>query len=476
MVKETTLVLMAAIAQARPNPDASFRRNVHIFVDDAEISEKSGIVRRAHPCKKSPSPVLEPEMPWEKADDERVYLYGTVLRDPSSGSLSMWYNRIGTVLYATSQDGVLWKRPILELHAYQGTTQNNVVFLDLHSPSVLFDTWETDPKKRYKMLGYSHKKEKDFRGYCAAYSGDGLHWILYPKNPVLPHGDTCTLCALAATREYLAFHKIYREWQGHKRRLVYLAVSKDMQHWSEPQLVMAPDEIDDEQTVSEGGLWSEFYNMSAFPYAGQFLGLITHFRYKGAPKTKGRTQSPHDGPIDVQLVHSRDGKTWHRCEDRSPVIPNGPYAYDAGCILGVGNGPVIMGDEMWIYYTGITTTHGGYVPEKRITIARGVWRVDGLVSLYAGDASGWVETTPLDPKGDTLTVNADGSKGELRVALLDEDGNALPSYEVEDCIPVTTDSVRHRVHWKSSAHLPEGKPFRIRFYIRSADLYSYSFF
>lgn len=37
------------------------------------------------------------------------------------------------------------------------------------------------------------------------------------------------------------------------RRLVYLAVSKDTRNWSEPKLVMAPDEIDDAQTKAQGG-------------------------------------------------------------------------------------------------------------------------------------------------------------------------------------------------------------------------------
>ena len=160
-----------------------------------------------------------------------------------------------------------------------------------------------------------------------------------------------------------------------------------MQNWSEPELVMIPDEIDHQQArLLQGGTHSEFYNMSAFPYANQWLGMVTHFRRTGAPKVikySGHAQSSHDGPIDVQLVSSRDGRIWQRCSDRSPVIPLGPHFYDSGSILGLCNSPVIVGDEMWMYYTAMTTTHGGYLPDKVMSIARASWRIDGMASFHA---------------------------------------------------------------------------------------------
>ena len=55
------------------------------------------------------------------------------------------------------------------------------------------------------------------------------------------------------------------------------------------------------------------------------LGFVTHFRYRELDGESAGDQRKSDGPIDVQLVHSRDGMTRHRCEDRPPVIANGPY-------------------------------------------------------------------------------------------------------------------------------------------------------
>ena len=380
-----------------------------------------------------------------------------------------WADR---VLYAESEDGISWRRPRLGLVEIAGSSRNNALPIRLHSPSVIHDPADPDPGRRYKMLGVSRSPES--RGYCAAHSADGLNWHLYRSNPILPGGDTCSLARDPATGDYLAFHKRYGIHRGRRRRLVFLSSSPDMQGWTEGELVMAPDEIDDAQTEAEGGSFSQFYHMSVFPYRGMWLGLVTHFRHTGPPAGKGPEQSRDDGPIDVQLVLSRDGRSWSRCEDRAPVIPNGPHGYDAGCILGVANGPILTEDEVHLYYTGITTTHGGYVPLKKITIGRAAWRLDGWVSLDAGERPGTVETTPMAVDGQRLTVNADAAKGELRAEILDPSGAPVRGCGLSDCRPVTGDGVRQTVRWKRRDALPSCGAIRIRFELRNASLYSFS--
>lgn len=177
---------------------------------------------------------------------------------------------------------------------------------------------------------------------------------------------------------------------------------------------------------------------------------------------------------DVQLVYSRDGRTWCRLAERRPIIPTGPHDYDAGCILGVANQPVYADDHIWIYYTGITTTHGGCLPEKRITIARAAWRRDGFVSLDAGADGGIVQTMPLEADGRTLQINADATGGMLRVELVGANGQALPGYGVDDCYPIESDSVRHRVTWRERRQLPQDLPVSLRFHLRETSLYSYT--
>jgi hypothetical protein len=92
-------------------------------------------------------------------------------------------------LYAISQDGVRWRKRSLNLIEFGGSSANNIVF-DLHSPGVIYDRFEQDPSRRYKMLGYLIRPS---HGYHAAYSADGVRWHSFPKSLVLEHGDTITL-------------------------------------------------------------------------------------------------------------------------------------------------------------------------------------------------------------------------------------------------------------------------------------------
>ena len=456
--------------------------HAQLLVDDALLAAKQGVVRRAHACRKLPQPVLEAEKPWE---GQRAYIYGSVLFDPAVRQFRMWYMsrsqeravvdprltgaKSDFVLYATSTDGVAWSRPNLQLYDYNHSRENNIVFA-LHSPSILFDPHDPDPARRYKMLGCG--KGRGASGYCGATSPDGFHWTPLAENPVLTAGDTITLCYDSARHEYLAFHKRPGKHRGYGRRMVYLATSPDFRAWSEPRLVLAPDEQDDAWAASPPQR-TEFYNLSVFECAGQFLGLVTVFKNMRRNPQPAAGQSADDGPIDVQLVHSRDGRTWRRCEDRSPVIPNGPHPYDAGCILGVCNTPVKHDGQTLVYYTAITTTHGGALPAKRISIARATWPEDRFVSLDAA-RHGLVETVLLKPQGDRLRINADASAGSLRMELVDDRGQTLPGFSADDCTPLTADGLAQAVRWKSRATLPADRPYRLRFHLQRASLYAFT--
>lgn len=470
-----------------------------LFADSVMIRSKQGVTRVVHPAKKLEHPVLTAEMPWEVQTkdgviNKRVNIYGTVLRDDKTGSFRMWYADAGGVQYATSADGIHWDRPILNVSG-----ETNETNLHLHSPSIIDDKFETDPRKRYKAVGSTSRgvddaklqrlkdkfemvdwyRDKDHRLYYSAYSADGLRWTIDPE-PILLGCDTITLSQDPVTGEYLAFHKRQGDPRVVGIRHVFLSVSKDMQHWSEPHPVVVADELDNKATRKlKGGTYSEYYNLSGFAYAGQWLGFVTHFRRVEPPsalfgndEVNGQKRSA-TGIIDVQLVVSRDGRHWHRCSDRSPVIPLGPHPYDAGSIFGLCNAPVIVGDEMWMYYTAATTPHGGLAPEKEQSIARASWRLDGLASLRAKERPGTIETDEFIPEGTQLFVNADVGRGRLMVEVTDAAGRTLDGYEKETCVIENQDAVRLPVRWKNSTTIPAGVPIRLRFHLQNGDLYGY---
>ena len=106
----------------------------------------------------------------------------------------------------------------------------------------------------------------------------------------------------------------------------------------------------------------------------------------------------------------------------------------------------------------------------------GTLRLDGFVSVNAGDLAGEVVTKPLVWRGSSLWLNADADRGEIRVELLDENGELLNrAWSLERSTPITADAVRLPVHWQEEIDLSTLKlqNVRLRFTLRNADLFAF---
>lgn len=474
-------LLMAHVTAAEGSPE--LRELPLLFADDSGVAASSGVLRTIHPARTRGTPVLEAERPWEGS---RVYVYGSVHFDAEAKRFCMWYlghpdvdaagnkpsvpgfrkGKGDMVLYATSQDGLKWERPSLGLHSFQDSTANNIIF-DLHSPSVYVDMRDPDPSRRYKMLGSLMGK------YYAAVSADGVRWKSYPKQAILKSSDNISLTRDPLTGDYLAFNRQPHEKLG---RTVSLSRSPDFKTWSEPKLVFTPDAEDDAWTTNSDE-HTEVNNMSVFPHAAGFIGLPTMFHVLGKNRKPSEVkpgQSATDGIVEVQLVTSADGSTWKRTHPRISVIGRGqPGGFDAGTILGVSSTCVDAGDETWVYYTALTTSHGAPVPPKRISIGRAEWRRHGFASLDSGER-GRVEMKPLRLSSGNLLVNADATGGEVRVALLETDGSPIAGYALDDSEVLTTDATRWPARWKQHASAPADRPVKIVISMKQSRLFSLS--
>ena len=457
-------VILAAAGAPRP-----LRPGTELFVDDARIARRENVTRTTHPARKPPRPVLEPDRPWEAG---RVYVYGTVHRD-AAGRFHLWYTAPAKMLYATSPDGLNWTKPELDVATHEGR-RTNIVFPVSHGGAVLVDEAESDPARRYKALIAEPIRVGGFSGY---FSADGIHWTRYGHDRILTVGSEIgQVVRDPATGKYLGYIRPYPPRHFPKstreKRLGAVVTSDDFVHWSEMKVVLEPDAVDD-AWVTRPGQRTEFYGMSGFPYGQSYLGLVPVFRVTGIHETVGQEQSRYDGPMHGELITSRDGLTWARMAERTPIIPSGPD-FDRS-VMHTGVAPLIVGDEVWHYYTGINTTHGGPIPPKRITVCLAKWRLDGFVSLDAGPAEGVIETTPLAPPGGSLEVNADCRRGTLVVEALDAaTGAVVPGYAATDAEPVTGDQLRAQVRWKNYTALPADRSVRLRFRLRSGQLYSYT--
>ncbi|MGD9497069.1 MAG: hypothetical protein AB7Y46_12300 [Armatimonadota bacterium] len=431
-----------------------------LFISDDHI-ESSDMSRTWHSFVKHPAnPLVRPDRPWE---GKVVYCYGTAMLD--EGEYRWYYLSIFepapgrsrfAVCLATSRDGISWVKPELGAVDFAGSTANNIVMYDACIPSVIKLADEPDPQRRYRMLYWNLSGGPS--GYYLALSPDGIHWRQHEGNPVWPGraggtepggpGDVINTFFDTATDRFVAFAKVRRAEVFGSGRIIARGESPDAISWSVPEVVLVPDERDPQGST-------QFYGMAAFPYEDLYLGLLWVFH------TDADT-------IDVQLAWSRDGRQWERSEARNAIIELGPEgSWDAGMILTV-QAPVILDEEVRVYYSG---WEGGH-EETGWGAAMGLasMRRDGFVSMDAGERWASLLTTPM-ACGRSLLVNADCSGGELRAALVGGDGKPLPGCAATRCAPLRLDSLRHHLRWPG-VELPVGEAVRVRVTARQTQLFS----
>ena len=181
-----------------------------------------------------------------------------------------------------------------------------------------------------------------------------------------------------------------------------------------------------------------------------------------------------DGEMEVQLLCSRDGRSWHRVGDRSPVLRPGDSDWDSGLVW-MGNSLVEDGDEVVAYYNGCQRSAGSLQRSKwPKSIGRASWPRDRLVGLAAG-GEGVVETTAT-LAARTLHLNADASRGgSVRAALVkDEDGSAMEGFSAADAEPLANrDALDHVLEWREGdLSSLAGRPVRIQLTVRDAEVFS----
>lgn len=447
-----------------------------LFADDHHVADRENVTRAYHAFEKHPgNPLLTADQPWE---GDTVYVYGTVLPAETGGGYRMWYHAWADgeyrMLYATSEDGLRWEKPVLNQVDYEGSTENNILFRhthENHSPQVIYTPWDPDPARRYKFVYYEYgRTPPDFTvsGYYGMASPDGIHWQdVKNAKPILEdYGDVGNFNWDALQERYVGWPKKFDDVRGYRRRSVGFTATTDFEHWPESKLVLVPDEFDDRWVTAESteGAHTDFYGLSAFAYESMYIGFLWVF-----PITDGK----NDGPIFVELVTSHDGEHWTRQEEpRPPLLPLGEEgAWDDGMVF-TPNHPLVENGAIKLYYGGFDVTHSA--KNGRAAIGLATLRKDGFASLDAGVLEGTVTTKSLEGAAGTLAVNYRTDGGWLKAEVLDETGTVIAGYSRDDCTPLTGDRIDAAMAWGALNRLPEsGGPLRIRFVLKGASLYSF---
>jgi hypothetical protein len=492
------LTMLATVLAAAQPIDIGSR--LELMVDDYLIDAKKGAELRLHPPVPREVAIIH-NAPWEG----NACGYHTVFRD---GDMYRMYYRghryivqadkfaqaqHEVVCYAESRDGIHWTKPNLGLVDFRGSKNNNIIWQGTgsHNFTPFIDTNpDCAPDARFKALG----------GGGALYtfkSADGVHWEQTSAEPVITEGafDSQNVGFWDEVRgHYAAYFRTFTQIGEKRYRSIAMTTSPDLVTWTPPVPLTYP-----------GAPTEQLYTNGILPYYRAphiLLGFPT--RYVDRPVTEHvKTieplglrgivlQSIQRGGTDLTdgvFMTSRDGVAFQRWGEaflRPGLQQKGNWLY--------GNMYQNWGlvETPWdASGVGPDSLEGVGVPhELSIYVSEGTWlnaenrmrrytlRIDGFISMHAPLSGGECVTKPLLFTGKELVINyATSAAGSVRVELQNADGTPVEAFSLADCPEMYGDTIEQVVSWTSGSDLSgfAGKPIRLRFALKDADLYSLRF-
>ena len=434
------------------------------FVDDWLVEHKRGVsLELHHPTPQDVAITFTKPCEGNTCCYVRVFRDGDVCRAYYRGSNFSWETRKTThaqfVCYAESKDGIRWTKPKLGLYEFKGSKDNNIVWPSSHNFAPFKDTNPScKPQYRYKALGSGGG------GLVAYGSPDGIHWKLIRKSAVITKGafDSQNLAFWDEFRgRYVDFHRGFQKGV----RDIMTCTSEDFIHWTEPKWLDYGDAPNE-----------HLYTNATIAYH-RAPHIFMAFPKRFYPTRKKIIDHPYPGVSDGVLMTSRDGLHWHRWMEG--FIRPGPMRerwwqrnnMTAWGMLVTKSPGSNTPDELSLYST--ENYYVGPCRLRRFTI-----RMDGFVSVNALYSGGEFTTRPIKFTGKELVINyATSAAGSVRVEIRDKAGKPIPGFTLRDCPEVFGDEIERAVAWKQGSDLSKlaGKPIRVRFVLKDADLYSIRF-
>jgi hypothetical protein len=504
--------LMTVSVLSAAERDQSFAQSsgrTLLFVDDHEILYRSGTRRELHsPQRHVGNPVLTGPNEYSQVG------YCSVHRDDATGRYQMWYQLYaggGHVCYAESDDGLKWKKPVLDLIPRKGISDRNIVLTspEHYGASVVVARDGGDPQRKYRMAYWSIPpldgpplSPRDDRGpdggLFVAFSPDGIHWEKQP-GPVLrgaygraqapplttekyPWGDLRSVSdVLDATFDplrgkYVVHAKAWVDGPDGRlfwKRAIVRTESEDFLSWSEPQLILSPDEFDGVRPAAYPGtrVGVQLHGAPFFVRHGVYFALVQVADFET------------HGLQPIELAISRDGRNWSRPFRDVPFMATGERdTFDAGRIWSNAT-PVVLVDEIRFYYGAYEhpwqfgKAEYPWGSKKRIPrcgIGMAALPLDRFAGIRPIETIGQVTLRPRSLKGvKEIRINAAAGEGTVVVELLSASGRGLPGFTRSEAVPVTGDHLRQRVAWKAAdlSALPD-EDITIRIHLNQAELFA----
>ncbi|MDP6777207.1 MAG: hypothetical protein QGI83_10625 [Candidatus Latescibacteria bacterium] len=439
---------------------------LELFLDDWLVDEMNGIGFRMH-TPVSREVALDFDRPWEGpfSYDPVVVKEGDLYRLWYRGCGPEWEDQV--TAYAESEDGVTWTRPTLGILEFKGSRENNIV-LEGSAAKALCVFKDGNPAapdaERYKAIGVGSnwRGRATLRGFV---SPDGLRWEILDRDPILvapddpwPMFDSHNVAFWDDLQgRYVAY---MRGWLPPGIRSIRQSASSDFRTWSEPEFI----------DMGDAPVEHLYKNACTTYFRAPHLYLMFPKRF--VPERKLRTDWEADGISESVLMTSRDGVHWYR-QFMEAFLRPGPDPNnwtDRNIYIGVGIVPTGP--------TEISLYHMEHYRHPSARLRRATLRTDGFVSVNAPYSGGELVTKPLVFDGSELVINFSTSAvGSLRAELQDDSGHALEGYRASQSVEIYGDQIERVVAWQEGSDVSylAGKPVRVRFVMKDADLYSIQF-
>ena len=466
-------------------------RGRQLFVDSFLISN-TNLTSVYHKAKYYDlNPVLKVDRKWELTPEGYEYaapFSDGIWYDDKDGKFKMWYlagaGYVDTLkhslytCYAESLDGKTWTKPSLDI--VPGT--NVVDTMNRDASTVWLDRNEKDPSKRWKFFNVEYKPDYIQWQYVLKYSADGIHW----SKPVAQSGavsDRCTAFYNPFTNKWVMSMRHHCKVSWRSRAYLEHADPEEAVSLAHRLREGVPDKHivfwftpDDKEKRHERypDVDPGIYNFDAIAYESIMLGFYSQWQGPENHIARGLMIPKRN---EIMLGYSRDGFHFAR-PSHSPFMPVNETdgAWNYGNMQSVNGVPLIVGDSLYIYSSG--RSKNGVWWDAGVSTGLATLRRDGFVSMRAGNKEGFLTTEKLSFDGKYFFVNADvKAKGaQLKVELLDADGNPIPGFTKRDCLVMRgADKTKQLITWKGKKDLGElkGSTIRAKFYLTRGDLYAF---
>ena len=437
-----------------------------LFVDDSWVADSTGVERVLHsPTRQSVA--LEPEHPWEVGGLSYLIAF------PDQGKFRGWYRADpqlqdsdynSITCYAESDDGIHWTKPSLGLIEFNGSKDNNIVWTEPGINLAPFKDANPDAKPEEQYKAFIRVK----RVMLALSSPDGLRWQMMREEPILTEYPFDTLNIPfwdTWRREYVGY---FRGVAGQGTsdfftgvRWIRRSTSTDFLNWGPLENIDCGDTP-----------WEHFYTNSCIQYdraPGTYLMFPSRFVHDRIPNPDWTYDT---GVSDIVFMSSRDGFTFDRSFMEAFIRPGLDFNnwHDRGIYFEVG---ILHTSDTEMTMYGMENAH---LPTQRIR--RYTLRTDGFVSVNSGFRGGEFTTRPFTFTGRELELNYSTSAvGSFKVEIQDADGHALPGFGVDDFPEKFGDEIDGKVSWNGGGDVSAlaGKPVRLRFVLKDANIYAFKF-